>query len=228
MDALQFFPNDADMLETARGRAFLVKKDIFRNLMWYTMADSNKHYPLTIETVKKIKLQNREGVRPEELETAEVITGKPKEIEPEYADIVGQISLKSLEKTTRKRKDKERSQEQVNRQPQRGQQQGGDASNQQRGPRQQGPPAQGQPRGNRPQQQGQRPAQQPGQNPPQQRQQPQQRPGQQQGQRPPRPQQGGAPGGPQQQGRPQRPPQNRGPRPPRPDGKSDSQTPNEG
>ncbi len=109
MDALQFFPADADMLETQKGRAFLVKKDIFRFIMWYTMADSNKQYPLSIETVKKIKKQNREGVKPGELEVTEVQTGKPKEVEPEYADIVGQISLKSLEKTTRKRRDKERS-----------------------------------------------------------------------------------------------------------------------
>jgi cell fate regulator YaaT (PSP1 superfamily) len=213
MDALQFFPNDADMLETAKGRAFLVKKDIFRNLMWYSMADSNKHYPITIETVKKIKTQNREGVRPEELETAEVIIGKPKEIEPEYADIVGQISLKSLEKTTRKRRDKERGQ-----QSQRGGQQAGGAPQQQRGPRQQGQgPAQGQPGRNRPQhqpQQGQRPAQQ--------------RPPQQQGPRTARPQQGGATGG-QQQGRSQRPPQNRGPRPPRPEGgMPDNQPPKKG
>jgi len=112
MDALQFFPNDADMLELAKGRAFLVKKDIFKNLMWYTMSDSNKHYPLTLETVKRIKAQNKQGIRPEELETAEIITSKPKEVEPEYADLVGQISLKSLEKTTRKRRDKERSQQQ--------------------------------------------------------------------------------------------------------------------
>jgi cell fate regulator YaaT (PSP1 superfamily) len=111
MDALQFFPTDADTLEVAKGRAFLVKKDIFRNLMWYTMAESNKQYPLTIETVKKIKAQNKEGIRPEEMETVEVTSGKPKEVEPEYADIVGQISLKSLEKTTRKRRDKERSKE---------------------------------------------------------------------------------------------------------------------
>ena len=112
MDALQFFPNDADMLELAKGRAFLIKKDIFKNLMWYTMSDSNKHYPLTLETVKRIKAQNKQGIRPEELETAEIITSKPKEVEPEYADLVGQISLKSLEKTTRKRRDKERSQQQ--------------------------------------------------------------------------------------------------------------------
>ena len=108
MDALQFFPNDADSLETARGRAYLVKKDIFKSLMWYSMADSSKHYPLSLETVRKIKKQNKEGVKPEELEIAELVTSKPKEVEPEYADIVGQISLKSLEKTTRKRQQKER------------------------------------------------------------------------------------------------------------------------
>lgn len=108
MDALQFFPNDADSLETSRGRAYLVKKDIFKSLMWYSMADSSKHYPLSLETVKRIKKQNREGIKPDELEVAEVVTSKPKEVEPEYADIVGQISLKSLEKTTRKRQQKER------------------------------------------------------------------------------------------------------------------------
>jgi cell fate regulator YaaT (PSP1 superfamily) len=116
LDALQFFPDDADMIETARSRAFLVKKDIFKNLMWYTLPDSNKQYPLTIERVKKIKELNRQGIKPEELEPVEVATSKPKEIEPVYADLVGQISLKSLEKTSRKRADKNREQQQGNRQ----------------------------------------------------------------------------------------------------------------
>ena len=111
MDALQFFPDDADMIEVSRSRAFLVKKDIFRNLMWYTMPDSNKQYPLTIERVKKIKELNRQGIKPEDLEPAEVVSNKPKEIEPIYADVVGQISLKSLEKTSRKRRDSERRQQ---------------------------------------------------------------------------------------------------------------------
>jgi cell fate regulator YaaT (PSP1 superfamily) len=164
MDALQFFPNDADSLEVAKGRAFLVKKDIFKNLMWYTLPDSNKQYPLTIDTVKKIKAQNKQGIRPEELETAEVITGKPKEVEPEYADLVGQISLKSLEKTTRKRRDKERNQQGRGPQQQRPQQVGGNKPNQDRpqqnaggnrGPQQQRPKQGGGNRG--PQQGGNRP-----------------------------------------------------------------------
>lgn len=108
LDALQHFPDNADVLEVAKGRAFLVKKDIFRNLMWYTLADSTKHYPLTIETVKKIKEQNNKGIKPEVLETVEIVSGKPKEVEPEFVDVVGQISLRSLDKNNRKRKDNER------------------------------------------------------------------------------------------------------------------------
>ncbi len=108
LDALQYFPDDADVIEVAKGRAFLVKKDIFRNLMWYSMADSTKHYPLTIESVKKIKDQNKEGIKPAALETVEIISEKPKEVEPEFVDVVGQISLKALEKNSRKRRSGDR------------------------------------------------------------------------------------------------------------------------
>jgi len=132
LDALQNFPDDCDMIEVTRNRAFLVKKDIFRNLMWYTMPDSNKQYPLTIESVLKIKALNRQGIKPDELETVEVVSKKPVEIEPTYVDVVGQISLKSLEKTSRKRRDNERGQ-----QPQ-GRSQGNRAAgNEQRGNAQQ-------------------------------------------------------------------------------------------
>lgn len=110
LDALQHFPDNADVIEVARGRAFLVKKDIFRNLMWYTMADTTRHYPLTIESVKKIKAQNKDGIKPDALETVEITSGKPKEVEPEFVDVVGQISLKSLEKNSRKRRDADRRQ----------------------------------------------------------------------------------------------------------------------
>ena len=143
MDALQFFPDDADMIEMAKSRAFLVKKDIFRNLMWYTMPDSNKQYPLTIERVKKIKELNKQGIRPEDLEPVEVVSSKPKEIEPTYADVVGQISLKSLEKTSRKRRDQERgpNQQGGGQRQNRSQSSSGGAGAQQ--------PQQGQPRQNR-------------------------------------------------------------------------------
>ena len=104
LDALQHFPDDAEVIEVTKGRAFLIKKDIFRNLMWYTMPDSTKHYPLSIESVKKIQAQNRNGIKPDTLETVEVASGKIKEVEPEFVDVVGHITIKSLEKNTRKRR----------------------------------------------------------------------------------------------------------------------------
>jgi len=110
LDALQHFPDDCDVLKVTKGNATLIKKDIFKNLMWYILPDSTKHYPVTIERVKKIRSLNAQGVFPEELETVEVTTTKQKEVEPEFVDVVGHISLRSLEKADRKRKQQQQQQ----------------------------------------------------------------------------------------------------------------------
>ena len=104
LDALQHFPDNCDVIQVAKGNAFLIKKDIFKNLMWYTLPDSNKQYPLSIERVSKIKALNQEGIRPDELEPVEVVSSKIIEKEPEYVDLVGQISLKSLDKAADKKR----------------------------------------------------------------------------------------------------------------------------
>ena len=104
LDALQYFPDNCDNLKVSKGTANLIKKDIFRNLMWYMLPDSNKQYPVPIDRVQKIKSLNEQGVIPEELEAVEVTSSKPKEVEPEFVDVVGQISLRSLEKADKKRK----------------------------------------------------------------------------------------------------------------------------
>ncbi len=110
LDALQHFPENCDTIQVSKGNAFLIKKDIFRNLMWYTLPDSNKQYPLTIERVNKIKSLNLQGVIPEELEVVDVTSQKPKEVEPEFVDVVGQISLRSLEKSDKKRRQQQQQQ----------------------------------------------------------------------------------------------------------------------
>jgi len=104
LDALQNFPDNADSLQVAKGTASLVKKDIFKNLMWYVLPDSNKQYPLTIERVRTIRKLNLQNQVPDSLDPVEVSTGKPKEVESPYVDLVGQISLKTLEKADRKKK----------------------------------------------------------------------------------------------------------------------------
>ncbi|MFN5760598.1 MAG: hypothetical protein ACK44U_00845 [Sphingobacteriales bacterium] len=88
-----------------------MKKDIFRNLMWYVLPDSNVQYPLSLDTVRKIKALNSKGVKVEQLETAEVNTSVKKEVEPQFVDVVGQLSLRSLERNSQKRKQKAREQQ---------------------------------------------------------------------------------------------------------------------
>jgi len=168
LDALQHFPENCDILKVAKGNALLIKKDIFKNLMWYTLPESNKQYPLTIERAVKIKSLNQQGVFPEELEPVEVVTSKPKEIEPEYADLVGQISLKTLDKA-----DKKKSQQQQPKGPKQIQKQQADTrqqatgnkrpGNQQQGNKQQQRPPQNQNKqgGNQPKQQQRPPNQRP-------------------------------------------------------------------
>jgi cell fate regulator YaaT (PSP1 superfamily) len=211
LDALQHFPDNADVIHVTKSPAYLVKKDIFKNLMWYTLPDSSKHYPLTITRVKEIQRLNAQGQKPDDLEPVEVVSSKPKEVEPEYVDLVGQISLKTLEKNDRRRNEKQS----------RDNRGGGGNRNQPSGnrPTQQG----GQRNPNQPQQQGSgpqrnRPAQpQRGQSP-RQGEAPKNAQGGQQQQRGPA-QQGGPSrppqNRPQQQRPPQRPPQTRPPQQPR-------------
>jgi cell fate regulator YaaT (PSP1 superfamily) len=136
LDALQHFPDNCDVLQVAKGNAFLVKKDIFKNLMWYTLPDSNKQYPLTIDRVIKIKELNREGQRPDNLEPVEVVSSKAVEKEPEFVELVGHISLRSLDKAAdKKRKQNHPGNQQKGQRPQQGgqqRQQGGGQQNQQR------------------------------------------------------------------------------------------------
>ncbi|MEN9598470.1 MAG: hypothetical protein RL596_781 [Bacteroidota bacterium] len=112
LDALQHFPDYADTLDTAMGTAFLIKKDIFKNLMWYTLPNNSKHYPLTIQRVKEIKRMNQQGQKVEELQAVEIINKKQTEAEPAFVELVGQISLKTLEKNERRKRDQQRNQQQ--------------------------------------------------------------------------------------------------------------------
>jgi cell fate regulator YaaT (PSP1 superfamily) len=112
LDGLQAFPNNADQLQLQHGVAHLIKKDVFKNIMWYIMPDSNKHYPLSIPRVQEIVALNKRGERVAELGAMELTGSKPKEATPVHVELVGQISLHSLEKSSKKRRDKERQQAQ--------------------------------------------------------------------------------------------------------------------
>jgi len=160
LDALQHFPNNAEALQTTKGTATLIKKDIFKNLMWYILPGSGMQYPLTIQRVKDILRSNSRGEAVDELKPVDLSSSKTTEAEHAFVDVVGQVSLRSLEKTSKRNfeksqreKDTSRPQQppqrenkpQINRpdnrpnrpqpdnrRPQQGQQPGGDRRNENR------------------------------------------------------------------------------------------------
>lgn len=156
LDALQHFPENCDVIQVAKGNAFLIKKDIFKNLMWYTLPDSNKQYPLTIERVKKIKSLNQQGIQPDDLEPVEVVSSKTVEKEPEFVELVGQISLSTLEKADKKKRQQQKGQRQHPR-PQNSGQQGGMQQQGQSGTQQRNQQRSNQKRRNNPNRNQQRP-----------------------------------------------------------------------
>jgi len=226
MDALSVFPDHADNLETVKGIAHLQKRDIFKNLMWYSYSDNNKQYPLSIDRVKEIQKINKLGqkaddLQPVELETRESKSGK---VDEGFINDVGQITLKNLEKNSKKKKQGggNKGQQQGNKPQQAA------AGNQPQGNKPQRAEGSGQPQGNKPQRaegfgqpQGNRPQQQKNNNQPQKGNQPQRPKGQQQGQGNKRPQPQAGADNAQSQAAPQpeggqQPKQPRPPRPNRP------------
>ncbi len=109
MDALKVFPENVDSIETIKGRATLQKRDIFKNLMWFSYSDSNKQYPMTIERVNEILELNKKGKKADSLQPVEIEVSSEKQgvkVDMGFVNDVGQISLRSLEKGKKKKKRK--------------------------------------------------------------------------------------------------------------------------
>ncbi len=107
LDALSVFPDHAEHLETVKGVAHLQKRDIFKNLMWYSFSDNNKQYPLSITRVKEIQKLNKQGQKVDDLQPVELETQHEKNgVKPDmgFVSDVGQITLKNLEKGSKKKK----------------------------------------------------------------------------------------------------------------------------
>lgn len=104
MDALKVFPKKAEKLQTTMGTAYLQKRDIFNNLLWYSYPGSSTLYPLSIERVNEIQALNRDGKKVDEMKPVIIEPKKDAEKELEYTDTVGLFSLKTLDKNSKKRK----------------------------------------------------------------------------------------------------------------------------
>ncbi len=103
VDALQHFPTHANTIMTKKGKASLVKTDIFKGLMFYVYEDISMRgvfHPLDKEKVKIILDMNKKGQHPEDLTTFAEIKDEVKEIG--FADVTGEIELPSNKKKKKK------------------------------------------------------------------------------------------------------------------------------
>ena len=111
MDALKHFPQGVDYVKTKKGKAALIKTDIFKGLMFYAYLEEKTRGPIVAldkERVKEIQKMNQDGELPDELvdRIAQMAIESAKEKEIEYEDVTGEIELPSLEKKRRNNKKK--------------------------------------------------------------------------------------------------------------------------
>ena len=109
LDALRFVPEKAETLQLQTGDARLMKTDILKGLMFYTVKGSGMFYPITLENVKMVLEMNANGKKPADITDLAEVEEKTEEESIEFADVVGQISLASLD-----RKDKQQGQQRNN------------------------------------------------------------------------------------------------------------------
>jgi cell fate regulator YaaT (PSP1 superfamily) len=106
MDALKGIPKNPDKLKTKEGIAYLRKTDIFKKELTYNLDKSNKYYKLSAEDVAKLLQMNKNGEFPASLSDFTITEEtETKELTDAYQnDLVGSVSLQSLEKSSKKKK----------------------------------------------------------------------------------------------------------------------------
>ncbi len=115
LEALKHFPEKAETLYMATAKATLVKTDIFKGLMYYTLDKDSvrgKLYPLTIDKVKQILEMNSRGEKPENIANLQYIENDELSDTEEAAydfedNVTGVIDL-PIEKHKRKRRRKKK------------------------------------------------------------------------------------------------------------------------
>lgn len=105
-DALRKFPRHADKIQTEDGVAYLKKTEILKNQMWYEFeGNRGTFFKLDIEDVRELLSMNKAGKKPKSLEDFAIID-EVKVDESKHEDLVGQVSLQTLEQKDRKKRHK--------------------------------------------------------------------------------------------------------------------------
>jgi len=104
IDALEDFPKDAERLETKQGTAILIKTDIFKGLLFYSIrndVEKNRVYAVHKDNIDEILAQNQRGEKPESLGVVQYIKEDLDE-NVDFADVTGQIELPVSKKKKKK------------------------------------------------------------------------------------------------------------------------------
>ncbi len=104
MEAIDEFPQDVDVLRHQGGSASLIKMDIFKRLLYYSVEverGRNTVMALSLERVKLIKQMNLKGELPDQLQDPNLVV---EEEQLDFADVGGDIELPDYKKKKNKKK----------------------------------------------------------------------------------------------------------------------------
>ena len=107
MEAIEEFPQDVDVIRYQGGSASLIKMDIFKRLLYYSVEverGRNTMMALPLERVKLIKQMNLQGQLPEQLMDPKDIVAQEEKFD--FADVTGDIELPDYKKKRSKKKKK--------------------------------------------------------------------------------------------------------------------------
>jgi len=120
MEAIDAFPDRAERLETQKGRAILLKTDVFKGLLFYAYEKDHgrgKIFPQTIDMVKEIQRASAAGdPLPDFLPMDSPVSGNEgEEVIQDYSDVTGAVELP--DEMRRRKKKTGRNREEGNRPP---------------------------------------------------------------------------------------------------------------
>ncbi len=106
MEAIDEFPQDVEILRYQGGSSSLIKMDIFKRLLYYSVEierGRNTVMALSLERVKLIKQMNLKGELPDQLQDPNLVV---EEEQLDYDDAGGEIDLPDYKKKKNKKKKK--------------------------------------------------------------------------------------------------------------------------
>lgn len=107
LDALKGFPEDVDILRTKKGKASLIKTDIFKRLIYYALESERGRSNIVavpVDRVQEIKAMNVRGEFPEELMLPEADTDEDGVRYMDFEDVTGAVELPEEKRRRGKRR----------------------------------------------------------------------------------------------------------------------------